>query len=50
MKNRRRTADKREGEICGAADFHGERVSQEQTIEAKNEVRTSPRELTNTSK
>ena len=42
MKNRRRTADKHEGEICGAADFHGERVSQEQTIEAKNEAANQP--------
>ena len=42
MKNRRRTADKREGEICGAADFHGERILQEEAVEAKNQAANRP--------
>ena len=42
MKTRRKTANKHEGEICGAADFHRERVSQEQATEAKNEAANRP--------
>ena len=42
MKTRRKVANKHLGEICGTADFHGERVSQEQAIEAKNEASNRP--------
>ena len=42
MKARRQTPNQHLGEIFGTADFHGERVSQEQTIEAKNEESNRP--------
>lgn len=42
MKTKRQTANKPQGEICGATDFHGERVSQEQTVTAKNQVANRP--------
>ena len=42
MKTRRQTANTHQGEIYSAADFHGERVVQEQAIEAKNEEANRP--------
>ena len=42
MKTRRKTTNQHQGEICGAADFHGERVVQELAIEAKNEAANRP--------
>ncbi|MBS1230814.1 MAG: hypothetical protein H6R17_4091 [Proteobacteria bacterium] len=42
MKTRRKTANKHEGEIFGATDFHRERVSQEQATAAKNEAANRP--------
>lgn len=42
MKTRRQTANKHQGEVCGATDFHSERVSQERAVAAKNEVANQP--------
>ena len=42
MKTRCKTARKHRSEMCGAADFHSERVFQEQAIEAKNEEANRP--------
>ena len=42
MKWWRKTANQHQGEICGAADFHDERVSQEPAVAAKNEVANQP--------
>ena len=42
MKNRRKAASKQGGEVCGAADFHDERILQEEAIEAKSETANRP--------
>ena len=42
MKNRRKAASKHGGEILGAADFHGERILQEEAVEAKNQAANRP--------
>jgi hypothetical protein len=42
MKTRHKKPAKHDGEIAGAADFHGERIRQEVEIEAKHETANHP--------